>query len=296
MRVIVVGAGGQLGAAVTSLFGADADVLALARRDVDITDAAQVRALADRRPDVLINCAAFNAVDRAETQPDAARAVNVDAVRRLAEAANAADATFVHFSSDFVFDGDADAPYDEDDAVNPISEYGRSKADGERAASVARRAIVLRLASVFGGRRGEGCAGSTTIDRIVDATAAGGEVVAFADRTVSPSYTHDVARAVHHLVRRGSTGLFHCVNSGWTTWADLARQVAALLEVPARVRAVSMREVTMTARRPLHCALSNARLAAAGVGMPSWRDALARHIAATRVDAITGAIGAGSRR
>jgi dTDP-4-dehydrorhamnose reductase len=244
-----------------------------------------VGALGAARADAIVNCTAYNAVDAAESHTAEAMAVNAEAVRALADAADAAGAALVHFSTDFVFDGDAEQPYTEYDEPRPISAYGRSKLEGERWAGGARRGYVLRLASVFGGRPGQGAGGSTTIDRIIDQLSAGREVAAFADRTVSPSYTHDVAAAVRALLTRDVPGLYHCVNSGWTTWAELASHVASTLGIPARVRPISMSDVQLVARRPLRCALSNARLAALGIAMPTWRDALARHIVARQAAA-----------
>ena len=281
MRVIVVGAAGQLGSAIVQEFAAaGADVLGLGRRHLDITDKHRVTELACRRPDVVVNCAAYNAVDAAEMHPDAAAAVNAHAVRSLAEAAEAAGAVFVHYSTDFVFDGESERPYTEEDVPRPINEYGRSKAAGERNAASARRHYVMRLSSVFGGRPGQGRGGATTIDRMIAQTRAGEEVVAFADRTLTPSYTYDVSWATRRLVDGAAPpGVYHCVNSESTTWTDLAREVAARLTAPCRVRSIPTGAVVhQGARRPLRCALSNAKLADVGIVMPTWRDALARHI------------------
>jgi dTDP-4-dehydrorhamnose reductase len=279
MRVIVIGAGGQLGAAITQEF-AGHDVLAFTRRDLDITDARRILTLTRCRPDVIVNCAAYNAVDAAEDHPELAMAVNNHAVRTLAKAADAAGAVFVHYSSDFVFDGESQRPYDERDPPNPIGAYGRSKAAGERSAASAGRHYVLRLASVFGGRAGEGRGGNTTIDRMLVQMRAGDDVQAFSDRTVTPSYTYDVAHATRRLVDAAAPfGVYHCVASEPTTWTNLAREIAVILASPSRVRSIPAAAAPPTrARRPQHCALSNARLAALGVVMPAWQDALARHI------------------
>jgi dTDP-4-dehydrorhamnose reductase len=281
LRVVVVGVEGQLGAATAEEFaGSGADVIGLGRRQLDLTDERRVSALAARQPDVVINCAAFNAVDAAEDQKEAAAAVNVHAVRSLAEAAETAGALFVHYSSDFVFDGESERPYTEEDTPRPLSEYGRSKAGGERSALSASRRYVLRLSSVFGGRTGQGRGGATTIDWMIAQTLKGEEFNAFADRTVTPSYTYDVAWATRRLVAAAAPpGIYHCVSSEPTTWIEIAREVAAQLGAPCRVRPVtSAAGPQKGARRPLRCALSNAKLAAVGIVMPTWRDALARYI------------------
>ena len=150
-RVLVTGASGQLAGAIATVFGRDSDVTALARAALDITDDRAVNdAVAAHRPDVVVNCAAYNDVDGAETEPVAALDVNAFAVRGLARAAAAAGATLVHYSSDFVFDGTASRPYTEDDRPNPQGVYAASKLLGEWFALEAGKALVLRVESLFG--------------------------------------------------------------------------------------------------------------------------------------------------
>jgi dTDP-4-dehydrorhamnose reductase len=274
--VLIVGAAGQLGSAMVRAF-ADADVAAHTRATLDVTDGAAVsRAVDAAAPQVIVNCTAYNDVDAAESAPLEALAVNALAVRSLARAAAAAGATLVHYSTDFVFDGTADQPYEEDAAPNPRSVYAASKLLGEWFASDAPRALVLRVESLFGsppgwtGRRG-------TVDAIVAGLEGGREVRVFTDRVVSPSYIPDVAAATRHLVESGAApGLYHCVNSGRATWYDVAAEAARILGITAKLVPVTMGEVAMKASRPRFCALSNRKLAAAGVTMPTWGDALRR--------------------
>jgi dTDP-4-dehydrorhamnose reductase len=281
-RVLVTGATGQLGSAIVRTFP-DAQVVALRRSDLDITDPAAVRrVVAGTRPDIIINCAAFNDVDGAETAPTAALAVNAFAVRSLARAADACGATLVHYGSDFVFDGEASIPYTESAEPAPRSTYAASKLLGEWFALDAPRGFVLRVESLFGcdatwqGRRG-------TLDSIVSALEQGREVRVFTDRVVSPSYIEDVAAATRYLVERGAApGLYHCVNSGAATWHDVASEAANLLGVTARFKVSTMAEAALPASRPRYCALDNAKLAAAGYPMPPWRDALERWLAVRR--------------
>lgn len=276
-RVLVTGAGGQLAHHVVRAF-AGSDVVALDRQALDITDPAAVATVvAAAAPDVIVNCAAFNDVDGAEDRPEQAMAVNAFAVRSLALAAEAAGATLVHYSSDFVFDGRRRSmPYTEADEPSPRSTYASSKLMGEWFALDAPRAFVLRVESLFGspagwtGRRG-------TMDTIVTNLRAGREVRVFTDRVVSPSYTPDIAAATRHLIATGAgPGLYHCVNDGDATWEHVARECARLLGVDPVLQRTTTDKVVLKAARPTYCALSAGKLAAAGFPMPPWQDALSR--------------------
>lgn len=277
----MLGAGGQLGAAMTREFNADAGatLVALTHREADVTDPSLTESVLRLRPDVIINCAAWNDVDGAELDPAGAHRINVAGVQRLAEVATTCSATLVHYSSDFVFDGRKAGGYTEEDLAAPLNEYGRSKLAGEHEASRVPRHFILRLSSVFGGRPGEGAAGRVTIDRIVAAIVNGQDVRAFVDRTVTPSYTVDVARATRVMIGAATpSGIYHCVNGEATTWYELAGFVAKTLGVEGRIQPMHVAEVASGAPRPTFCALSNAKLGRSGVSMPDWRDALVRHL------------------
>ena len=279
MKVVVTGAAGHLGAAVVREFSRAHEVTALARGDLDITDAEAVsRAIAAAGPDVIINCAAFNDVDAAEEEPVLAFQVNAFGVQALAQASAAAQAVLIHFSTDFVFDGRADRPYTEDDKPNPLSVYGASKLVGEWLAREAPRFYVLRVESLFGGTAGAS-ARSGSVGRIVDAIEAEREVPVFTDRVVSPTSALEVVRATMQLLSGGPPyGLYHCVNGGSCGWDELAREAARLLGRDVRLKPMTLDSVSLKARRPRYCALSNAKLAAAGITLLHWREALARYI------------------
>ena len=276
LRVLVTGAAGRLGAAIVEAFH-DAQVTAHARSSLDITDGAAVSdAVRAARPDVIVNCAAFNDVDGAESAPLAALAVNAFAPRNLARAARDAGATFVHYGTDFVFDGKTTQPWDETGQPSPQSTYSASKLLGEWFALDAPRAYVLRVESLFGAvSNWSGRAG--TMDSIVAGLESGREVRVFTDRVVSPSYVPDIAAATRHLVLTGAPpGLYHCVNAGQATWYEVAQAAAELLRVAPRLIPVSVNDVQLKARRPQFCALNPQKLAAAGFAMPSWQDAMRR--------------------
>ena len=276
-RVLIAGAHGQLGAAMVHAF-AGLEVTAHTRATLDVTDAAAVsRAVKSTSPHLIVNCAAFNDVDGAEDRAVEALAVNAFAVRNLVRAAEDVGARFMHYSTDFVFDGSATTPYTEDIRPSPRGTYAASKLLGEWFALEAPHAYVLRVESLFGapanwtGRRG-------TLDAIVANLEQGREVRAFTDRIVSPGYVVDIASATRHLATTNAEpGLYHCVNTGHASWYDVAREVAALVgNRQPNLVAVTMDQMKLKAPRPRFCALSVAKLAGTGFTMPAWQDALRR--------------------
>jgi dTDP-4-dehydrorhamnose reductase len=285
MRVVVIGARGQLGAAVAHEFRRDHDVTALGHADLNINDGAAVQStLAAAVPDVIINCAAYNAVDAAEDHPVDALRTNAFAVRNLARAAASAGAVLIHCGTDFVFDGAAHRPYVEDDRPNPRSVYGASKLLGEWFASDAPRAYVLRVESLFG-RAPDGPPAKGSVESIVTAFREGRAPRVFRDRTVSPTYVPHAAQAMRHLIeQKVGAGLYHCVSSGHCTWQEFAIEAARILGVEPRVDPVSVADVALRAERPKYCALSNEKLVATGIAMPTWQDALKDYLTASRDD------------
>jgi dTDP-4-dehydrorhamnose reductase len=274
-RVLIAGAAGQLGSTVVRRFAERWDVVPFTRAQLDIADMrATVERIATVAPDVIINCAAYNDVDGAEDGAVAALSANAMGVLALSRAATATGATLVHYGTDFVFDGAADRPYVESDPPRPLSIYGTSKLLGEWFALEVPTAYVLRVESLFGGQPAK-----SSVDKIIAGIREGRPVRVFADRTVTPSFVDDVAAATEQmLAMNAAPGVYHCVNSGQGTWLDIAQEVVRLLQREAELVPVRVDDVKLKARRPRYCALSNEKLAAAGVAMPAWQDALARYI------------------
>ena len=281
MRIAVTGARGQLGAALIHECAAPHQVTAFSHAELDVSnEAAVIAAMATVKPDVILNAAAFTDVDACEDDPIGALNDNAFGVRALARAARAHDATLVHFSTDFVFDGRASVPYSEDDPPGPQSVYAASKLLGEWFAEDAPRAFVLRIESLFG-QPPDGGPAKGSAAGILKTLQAGGSPKVFEDRTITPSYLFDVTRATRHLVEtQAPAGLYHCVNSGSCTWLEFAREMARLLGLEPRLIPVRMADMQLRARRPIYCALSNEKLRHAGIDMPSWQDALARYVQA----------------
>jgi dTDP-4-dehydrorhamnose reductase len=281
MKVVITGAGGLVGGCLARRFGCEHEVLVPRRVELDVTDADAVnRFIKEARPRLVINCAVLG-VDECERDPEAARAVNVEAPRALAAAAASACAEFLHFSTNYVFDGEGREPYDEPDEPRPVNVYGLTKAEGERAAFEAHpHTYVVRTSWVFG-------AGKESFLSTAHRELAGGRRVrAISDTWASVTYVEDLALRVEEILSAGRHGLYHVVNEGVCTYEDFAREAARLAgldeEVTARlVETVTESHVRRPARRPrytpLRCTTS------AELGLPPlrhWREALADFAAA----------------
>jgi len=279
MRIVVVGARGQLGGAMVHECRTRHEVIAFDRAALDLTDDSAVAdAMQRTKPEAIVNCAGYNAVDAAESHPVEALQANSFAVRSLARVARQIGAALVQFSSDFVFDGLVSTPMTEAHPPNPRSCYAASKLLGEWFAADAPVHYVLRVESLFG--VGPGGTPKGSVASIVNGLRAGQVVRVFGDRTVSPTYVADASKATRLLLERGSApGLYHCVNSGSATWREVAEEAARLLGVEPRFEVVSVDDVKLPAARPRYCALANEKLGAAtGFEMPTWQDALGRYL------------------
>ena len=273
MKVFVTGAAGQLGHDVVAVCGtAGDDVVGASSGELDVTSRDAVHAaVLGLAPDVVINCAAYNAVDAAETDPDKAFAVNALAVRHLREATSRAGAHLVHLSSDYVFDGAAGRPYVEWDATNPQSVYGRSKRAGEL--EVDQSATVIRTSWVCG-RFGSGNFVKTML-RLAEEQE---ELTVVDDQVGSPTFTSDLAVAVRRFALERRPGLYHATNAGSTSWFGFATDIlSAAGRRPERVRPIASAALARPARRPAFSVLDNAAMRACGLPqLPDYHEPLER--------------------
>ena len=218
MRVLVAGAGGQLGRALQATAPAGVTVIAPPEAEFDITDTAAIAAaIAAARPDVLINAAAYTAVDKAEADADTAQRINAVAVGHLAQAAHNAGIGFAHVSTDFVFDGTAHSPYRPDAPPTPVSVYGRTKRDGEWAAAESHPApLIVRTAWVYA------AAGGNFVHTMLRLMADRPEIRVVADQIGTPTHADSLANAIWALVAAGASGIHHWTDAGVASWYDFA--------------------------------------------------------------------------
>lgn len=276
--MVITGAGGQVGRFLSrQAAGQGYEVSALTRRDLDITDPVQVRQQVDAG-DVVVNCAAFTNVDAAESDPQAAYAINAVGPGNLARACAAAGARLVHISTDYVFSGDLRRPYEISDPCGPLSVYGRSKLDGELAVHAELpQAHVVRTSWVYTGGAGTDFVAAmrrlAATDRTLDMVA---------DQTGSPTYVKDLVGALLEVAAGGiAAPTLHAANAGAVSRYEQTRAVFELLGAdPQRVRPVTTDAVPRPAHRPVYSALGMAESARAGLTpLRPWRDALAEALA-----------------
>ncbi len=276
MRYALIGAAGQLGHDLSPRL--DGEVVPLGRDRADLTRPDLLRStLVELRPEVVVNCAAYNFVDKAESEPHAAFAVNAWGVRDLAKICQEIDCTLVHFSTDYVFglDETRQTPWTETDAPGPVSIYGLSKLAGEYLVrATCPRHLIIRTCGLYG-VWGSGGKGGNFIETMLRLAGQGKPLRVVADQTCTPSYTVDVAVAVATLLTTGRHGLFHITNAGQCTWFELARAIFELADVRADLTAITSQEFGAAARRPTYSVLAPSP----GVGpLRPWRAALAAYL------------------
>jgi dTDP-4-dehydrorhamnose reductase len=274
--ILVTGSNGQLGAELAVALAPLGRVVATGHAELDLADAdAIVATVRSIKPALVVNAAAYTAVDQAEKEEAIARAVNSIAPGILADEAKRAGAALIHYSTDYVFDGRATTPYDEDAPVNPMSAYGRTKLEGERAvAASGADALVLRTSWVYG-RRGRNFL--TTMQRLAGER---DEIRVVDDQTGAPNWARELARSTARIVARGlpwvaeRRGLYHLTARGATTWYGFAR--AILADVPrVRIVPITTAEYPTPARRPHWSVLDTARFERTfGFALPDWHASL----------------------
>lgn len=285
---MITGAGGQLGRELAARLGPGQ--LAVDRRGLDISDQNAVQAYCEaNKPAAIVNCAAYTAVDRAESEPEAAFAVNERGAINLAVAARNLDIPLIHISTDFVFAGRKSSPYKESDRVAPLGVYGRSKLAGERGVLATwPRSLIIRTGWLYAAH------GRNFLNTMLHYARERGQLRVVADQVGTPTYAGDLAAAVveilvgnllpdsagarHYgaLAGQGASGqIFHYANEGVASWYDFACAIVELSGIPCRVEPITTREYPTPARRPSYSVLNKEKIKKRfGLSIPHWRDSL----------------------
>jgi dTDP-4-dehydrorhamnose reductase len=281
MRILLIGAAGQLGQDLLPVLqGQSHQVVPVTHEQLEICSPQAVReAVAVARPECVINTAAFHRVDDCEDQADRAFAVNVTGVRNLAQAAEQADASLVHFSTDYVFGGEKRTPYRESDLPQPLSVYAISKLAGEFAARrYCSRHFVIRTCGLYGmgGSRSKGGNFVETMLRLAEEKRT---IRVVADQVVTPTSTADLATRMLPLIESQRYGLYHMSSAGECSWHEFAAEVFRLAKVSADLNPTNSKSYRAKARRPAYSVLDNCQMRAAGIAeFRPWQEALADYM------------------
>lgn len=282
MRILLTGSKGQVGSALVPALAPLGELRAFDRQGLDLLDFQAIRgAMAEVRPDIIINAAAYTAVDRAERERDLAFEVNHRAVGEIARQAKSLDALLIHFSTDYVFDGEKHTPYVESDTPAPLSVYGHSKLEGERAVAASGcRHFIFRTSWVYGP------AGRNFVHAILAAAKTKPELRVVNDQRGAPTSSGAIADAIAQVVGGSNLldkpgGTYHLSAAGETTWHGFATEILLAKGLKTPVVAIRSDEYPVAARRPKNSLLDNAKSRATfGVSLPDWRASLAAVLAA----------------
>ena len=274
MRVTLFGASGLLGQdLVRALHGTE--LTALSSREADVRDRTRISQIVkDSRPDWIILSAAYTDVDGCESKHDLALSVNCEGAVHVAQAARQIGCRLMFLSTDYVFDGEKNSPYETGDPRNPINVYGDTKARAElRLLDIVPEVCIVRTSWLFG--RGGKCFPAT----ILKLASTHPEISVVTDQRGSPTFTPDLAAALIQLCCKEARGIVHATNAGDCTWYEFAQEIVRSAGLRAEVKPVTTAEFHRPARRPAYSVLSPASLHAYGIEMPAWKDALRRYLA-----------------
>lgn len=276
MKILVTGVKGQLGCDVVQegerrgleMFGTDIS-------NMDITDAVQVKRIIENyKPDAVVHCAAYTAVDAAEDNQELCRKINVDGTRNIAEICGRMDIPLMYFSTDYVFNGQGEDFWKEDDEKHPLNVYGQTKYEGELAVQeLVQKYFILRISWVFG------LNGNNFVKTMLRLGKERGAVGVVSDQVGSPTYTYDLARLVVDMIQTNKYGIYHVTNDGICSWYDFACEIFKQAELNVQVTPLTTAEYPSKAARPFNSRMSKVKLTDAGFDMlPGWKDALSRYL------------------
>lgn len=276
MRILVTGRDGQLGFDVIREGRSKSlEMIGTGRAELNITDKdAVLKAVTEMRPDAIIHCAAYTAVDQAETDREACWAVNVEGTRNLAAAAVAIGAKFMYISTDYVFDGQGETPFEESDPSAPIGYYGSTKYEGELAVqSMLDHYFIVRISWVFGVN------GNNFVKTMLRLAESRPELNVVNDQVGSPTYTVDLAKLLVRMIQTDRYGVYHATNEGYCSWADFSMEIFRQAGKDVVVHGIATDQYPTPAKRPANSRLSKQKLEEQGFDrLPHWKDALERYL------------------
>lgn len=275
MKILVTGYTGQLGYDVVQHgLQLGLHMVGIGSKDLDITDKEAVSQYVKKvRPDAVIHCAAFTAVDKAEDDKDTCRCVNVEGTNNLAEVAREINARFMYISTDYVFSGEGQTPFKETDEPRPIGHYGRTKLEGEEAVKQLDKWFIIRVSWVFG------INGNNFVKTMLRLAETRNELNVVGDQFGSPTYTLDLAKLLIDMIKTDKYGIYHASNEGFCSWADFAQEIFTQANIHVKVNSISTEEYPTRALRPKNSRMSKQKLMDNGFNpLPRWQDAVKRYL------------------
>lgn len=281
MRILIIGANGQLGSDLLKIFSTSSEeVIPLTHRDIEICDHKQTRRiLTSYSPDVVINTAAYHRTDECEENIQKAFQVNTFAVRNLAIVCKDVGSILIHFSTDYVFGGDKRVPYVEEDLPNPLNVYGASKLVGEYfVRNIWAKHFIIRTSGLYGVAGSSG-KGGNFVELMLKLAKEQRPIKVVNDQTLSPTYTRELAAKVAELIRTEEYGLYHITNNGECSWYEFAKAIFELCGLSPELSPVTSKEFRAKALRPKYSVLDNLKLRKLNLdNMRHWRDALKEYL------------------
>ena len=276
MKILITGANGMLAKSVKARLKKENELICTDVSDLDITNAeAVMNFVKENKPEYIINCAAFTAVDKAEEVYDLAEKINADGPGNLAKAAKEVDATLIHIRTDYVFNGDLDVSksYVETDEVGPVTVYGKTKLHGEeQVKSNTDQYYIFRTALLYGD-------GNNFVRTMLKLGTEKDEISVVADQHGSPTYAEDLANIIAQAIEKKIPyGLYHSTNQGFTTWYEFTKKIFELAEIKCDVKPVTSEEFIRPAKRPKNSQLNKQKLLDQEVMIPNWEDGLKRYL------------------
>lgn len=276
MKVLVTGYNGQLGYDVVKrLENLNMECLGTTRREFDLTDEIQTKNfIKNYKPDVVIHCAAYTAVDKAEEERDICYKVNVLGTRYVAQACADIDAKIVYVSTDYIFDGKGEKPFEISDKPNPINYYGQTKYEGELEVRKATdRYFIIRISWVFG------LNGNNFVKTMLKLGKEKKKLNVVSDQIGSPTYTYDLAKLIVDIIATEKYGIYHATNEGYCSWYEFACEIFRISDIDILVNSIKTEEYPTKAKRPKNSQLSKESLDLEGLTrLPEWKDALKRYL------------------
>lgn len=277
-KVVVIGAGGQLGRDVVQIFTED-QLFPLARPEFDLCDFVYMReVLGEIQPDIVINTAALTQVDACEDEVSKAFWVNAFAVRKLAQVCTELDCVLVHISTDYVFDGKKQTPYTEEDLPGPLNVYGVSKLAGEHFASSCPKHFIVRTSGLYGVAGSRGQKGNF-VETMIRLAQEGKPIRVVDDQVLTPTSTRDLAQKMRELLQTEAYGLYHITNSGECSWYEFAKKIFELLGLKPDLAPTTTAEFGAKAKRPAYSVLAHHKLKRLGLeALRSWEEAVCAYL------------------